>query len=159
MKNEIIIEGIEEDFNLIQGLEEGDVYIEGFGNFWKKIKKVAKSVAKPFVKSLSPLVGVASKLAIPTLTAINPVAGTIKIASDLFDDMSKIEKKSGKKIRLTPAFGKNAFQAGYSNGYRDAVKAYQTGKLKVSGGETVTTGEGRDGGSSRGGRKRRGRRR
>jgi len=138
MNKEILIEGIEEEINLIEGLENGTFNGWGFSSIFKGVKSVVKSVAKPFVKSIAPVMQLAKNVGdIPGLSAINPLLGTVKITSKIFDDIKKIEDKSGTKVKLSRTFGKNIFQTAYAKGVKDTIEKYENGTYTLKNNETT----------------------
>jgi hypothetical protein len=124
MSNEILIEGFDtpETDETIRLIEAGvyDLSDEGVEGWWSSLKKTFKKVVKPLTNSLKPVADLARVATnVPVLSNFIPGKGVIKMGLGMFDDIQKIEKHSGKKIRFTPKATKNLSSAMYLKGYKD----------------------------------------
>jgi len=124
MSNEILIEGFDtpETDETIRLIEAGvyDLSDEGVEGWWSSLKKTFKKVVKPLTSSLKPIANLAKAATnIPVLSNFIPGKGIIKMGLGMFDDIQKIEKHSGKKIRFTPKATKNLSSAMYLKGYKE----------------------------------------
>lgn len=142
MSNEILISGVDtpevdEEIRLIEaGLY--DLSGEDIEGWFSSIKKVFKKATKPLAKTLGPLVDVAKMAtSVPVLSNLIPGKGMIKMGLGLFDDITKLEKHTGKKVKFSNGAAKNIGSAMYLKGYKegraDEAKE-QVMRVKTNGG-------------------------
>ena len=142
MSNEILIEGTEtpEIDEQIRFIEAGlyDLSNDDLEGWFSSIKSVFKKVTKPLTKTLSPLINIAkTATSIPVLSNLIPGKGVVKMGLGIFDDMTKLEKHTKKKIKLTPLASKNIASAMYIKGYKEGrADEAKEQMARVSNGET-----------------------
>jgi len=124
MSNEVLIEGVEtpEVDETVRLIEAGmyDLSDESIEGWWSSLKNTFKKVTKPLVTSLKPVADLARVATeVPVLSNFIPGKGVIKMGLGLFDDIAKLEKHSGKKIRFSTKAAKNLGSAMYLKGYKD----------------------------------------
>ncbi len=124
MSNEILIEGVDtpEIDEEIRFIEAGmyDLSNEDIEGWFDSVTKVFKKVVKPLTQTLSPLVDIAKvATSIPILSNLIPGKGVIKMGIGLFDDITKLEKHTGKKVKFSNKATKNIGSAMYLKGYKE----------------------------------------
>ncbi len=144
MSGEILIEGVDtpEVDEEIRFIEAGmyDLSDESIEGWFSSIKKAFKKAVKPLTSTLAPILDIAKVATnVPVLSNLIPAKGMIKMGLGMFDDITKIEKSTGKKVKFSTKATKNVGSAMYLKGYKEgrADEANeQIKRSKASGGKS-----------------------